>query len=159
MIDTIVKLTPSKEHGGLVMVMEGRTKKGRDALLSQYAEQEGMTIDQARLVFNDAPAGIVSYTKNKTNNKDRLAAIKDAYWSHTSAHDHDIIAISDMCLHALDKRTPYEGLRIVFDLFPYAIIGLGIRYGFGDLSVRTDMYKFIKENEVEIKKLLEDNGF
>lgn len=145
---------------GRHIMMMGSSGKGKSRLLQQYAQQEGISYEEAERRCQPTKEEL-ERRRNETEEsrvKDakRLQAVRDAYWSATDADSNEFSSMHDACTQFLGRELSHDQLKRVFDYLPGEIIGSGIKWGFDDTVVRDNIYEYIRDNAEAIIKCIDD---
>lgn len=91
----------------------------------------------------------------KLAHEERLQSLKDTYWDMTLAMDsslYELYPIYDSISEILNIQPTLKIQKIIFDMLPEDIFGLGISWGFGDTEVRDKIHNFVRNFEHSIKE-------
>lgn len=129
----------------------GTSGKGRSSFIGE---------PQQASLFDDLPNN--TYQSPKENKEEqRLTLIKHTYWNASLNIDpnlYEFATIHDSLVEFLNMENPsLEEQKVVFDLLPQYVIGLGISWGFDDTEVRDKIYVFVRENVELIQKQISIN--
>lgn len=138
--------------------MLGTTGKGKSKFCQQYADQEGISYEEAEKRWQPTEEMLEDRRQQvevqRMKDAKRIQAVRDAYWAATDTDSNEFSTIYDACAEFIGAEISSHQSKEVFDILPKEIIGSGIQWGFNDTEVRDNIYCFIRDNSEEIKKKL-----
>ena len=88
----------------------------------------------------------------------RLAALRQVVWDQWRDDTDDFARIHDVLVDTLfaeaEEGPTDEQVKSLFLMLPAHIIGLGISWGFDDTEVGDGVYRFVEDNEEEVREAL-----
>jgi len=100
-------------------------------------------------------AMFLSYDEAKRVQRDRLHAVRHAYWDSTPPNAYEIWKLKQALMQTNVLIDPtMEQVKIFFLMVPASVLSDALKWGFNDSHVTTELYDYILTNKATIQEAL-----
>lgn len=137
------------------------TRQQRRKAERNEAKNNGITYEEAKKSFEPTEEEKLKEEQKERSHMEkddkRLQLLKDTYWNAEASLDLDCIDTSLVSFSEI-KNPTQEQIRVIFNMLPQEIFGLGVQWGFRDTEVGESIHEYIEENIESILKNIEDKN-